>query len=98
VRRTAARGALTELLRALPPAWAPGLCVQHIAASEPFAVEFSDWLARPDRAGRPCTPGAARVRTLEAGRIAARPHLLVRTACERSARPAPAHSAGHRST
>jgi two-component system, chemotaxis family, protein-glutamate methylesterase/glutaminase len=38
--------ALTELLRSLPAGYpAPVLCVQHIAASEPFAVAFSDWLA-----------------------------------------------------
>jgi two-component system chemotaxis response regulator CheB len=38
--------ALTDLLRALPVGFrAPVLCVQHIAASEPFAVAFSDWLA-----------------------------------------------------
>jgi two-component system chemotaxis response regulator CheB len=43
---TGGPGALTELLRALPPGFAPPvLCVQHIAASEPFAVAFSDWLA-----------------------------------------------------
>jgi two-component system chemotaxis response regulator CheB len=43
---TGGPGALTDLLRALPPGFAPPvLCVQHIAASEPFAVAFSDWLA-----------------------------------------------------
>ncbi|MEV6849783.1 chemotaxis-specific protein-glutamate methyltransferase CheB [Actinoplanes sp. NPDC051411] len=43
---TGGPGALTELLRALPPGFGPPvLCVQHIAASEPFAVAFSDWLA-----------------------------------------------------
>jgi two-component system chemotaxis response regulator CheB len=43
---TGGPGALTELLRALPPGFrTPILCVQHIAASEPFAVAFSDWLA-----------------------------------------------------
>ncbi len=45
-RPPAGRGALTDLLRALPPGFRPPvLCVQHIAASEPFAVAFSDWLA-----------------------------------------------------
>jgi two-component system chemotaxis response regulator CheB len=47
---TGGPGALTELLRALPaPFHAPVLCVQHIAASEPFAVAFSDWLAGQTR-------------------------------------------------
>ncbi|GAA2611052.1 chemotaxis-specific protein-glutamate methyltransferase CheB [Paractinoplanes durhamensis] len=37
--------ALTDLLRSLPTGFRPPvLCVQHIAASEPFAVAFSDWL------------------------------------------------------
>ena len=49
---TGGPGALTELLRALPAGFrTPILCVQHIAASEPFAVAFSDWLA--DQTGRP---------------------------------------------
>ena len=48
---TGGPGAVTELLRALPPGFrVPVLCVQHIAASEPFAVAFSDWLA--DQTGR----------------------------------------------
>jgi two-component system, chemotaxis family, protein-glutamate methylesterase/glutaminase len=48
---TGGPGALTELLRALPAGFrTPVLCVQHIAASEPFAVAFSDWLA--DQTGR----------------------------------------------
>ncbi|MFI5493677.1 chemotaxis-specific protein-glutamate methyltransferase CheB [Actinoplanes sp. NPDC051859] len=43
---TGGPGALTDLLRALPSGFrTPILCVQHIAASEPFAVAFSDWLA-----------------------------------------------------
>jgi two-component system chemotaxis response regulator CheB len=43
---TGGPGALTDLLRALPAVFHPPvLCVQHIAASEPFAVAFSDWLA-----------------------------------------------------
>jgi two-component system, chemotaxis family, protein-glutamate methylesterase/glutaminase len=38
--------ALTDLLRSLPAGFrVPVLVVQHIAASEPFAVAFSDWLA-----------------------------------------------------
>jgi two-component system chemotaxis response regulator CheB len=48
---TGGPGALTDLLRALPPDFrTPVLCVQHIAASEPFAVAFSDWLG--DQTGR----------------------------------------------
>jgi two-component system chemotaxis response regulator CheB len=48
---TGGPGALTELLRALPAGFrTPVLSVQHIAASEPFAVAFSDWLA--DQTGR----------------------------------------------
>jgi two-component system chemotaxis response regulator CheB len=48
---TGGPAALTDLLRGLPVNFrAPVLCVQHIAASEPFAVAFSDWLA--DQAGR----------------------------------------------
>jgi two-component system chemotaxis response regulator CheB len=47
---TGGPGAITELLRALPPGFRPPvLCVQHLAASEPFAVAFADWLA--DHAG-----------------------------------------------
>ena len=43
---TGGPGALTEVLRALPTDFrTPVLCVQHIAASEPFAEAFSDWLA-----------------------------------------------------
>ncbi|GAA2688962.1 chemotaxis-specific protein-glutamate methyltransferase CheB [Actinoplanes palleronii] len=43
---TGGPGALTELIRGLPADFrTPVLCVQHIAASEQFAVAFSDWLA-----------------------------------------------------
>jgi len=77
---TGGPGALTELLRALPPGFGPPvLCVQHIAASEPFAVAFSDWLGgqtgRDVVYARDGTP----VRTLR-GRVALAPpdrHLLV---------------------
>ncbi|BCJ40219.1 chemotaxis response regulator protein-glutamate methylesterase [Actinoplanes ianthinogenes] len=42
---TGGPGALTELLRDLPPHFrTPVLVVQHIAASEQFATAFSDWL------------------------------------------------------
>ena len=48
---TGGPGAITELLRTLTGGFGvPVLCVQHIAASEPFAVAFSDWLA--DQTGR----------------------------------------------
>ncbi|MFC7531061.1 chemotaxis-specific protein-glutamate methyltransferase CheB [Actinoplanes sp. GCM10030250] len=43
---TGGPAAITELLRELPASFrTPVLCVQHIAASEQFAVAFSDWLA-----------------------------------------------------
>ncbi|BAL90465.1 putative response regulator receiver modulated methylesterase CheB [Actinoplanes missouriensis 431] len=43
---TGGPGALTTLIRELPPNFGtPVLVVQHIAASEQFAVAFSDWLA-----------------------------------------------------
>jgi two-component system, chemotaxis family, protein-glutamate methylesterase/glutaminase len=42
---TGGPAAITRLLGALPRDLdVPVLCVQHIAASEPFAVAFSDWL------------------------------------------------------
>jgi two-component system chemotaxis response regulator CheB len=73
--------ALTELLRTLPLGFRPPvLCVQHIAASEPFAVAFSDWLAgqtgRDVSYARDWTPIEA-----VAGRVVLAPpdrHLLVR--------------------
>jgi len=75
---TGGPGALTELLRALPPASAAGACVRHhIAASEPFAVAFSDLLG-----GQTCgtrSPGD-RHAGAHATSLRARPpdrHLLV---------------------
>lgn len=66
---TGGPGAITELLRALPrDLTTPVLVVQHIAASEPFAVAFSDWLGgivnRPvayARDGQPLAALAGRV-------------------------------------
>jgi two-component system chemotaxis response regulator CheB len=78
---TGGPGALTELLRALPTGFAPPvLCVQHIAASEPFAVAFSDWLA--GQTGRDVAYAKDRtlVRSLR-GRVVLAPpdrHLAIR--------------------
>ena len=92
---TGGPGTLTELLRALPPGFqTPLLCVQHIAASEPFAVAFSDWLA--DQTGhnvsyaRDGTP----VSVLR-GRVVLAPpdrHLLVRDGILRLSDGLPRHS------
>jgi two-component system chemotaxis response regulator CheB len=92
---TGGPGALTELLRALPPGFrAPVLCVQHIAASEPFAVAFSDWLA--DQTGR-SVGYAVDGMTLQslAGRVALAPpdrHLYVRDGRVRLSHDPPRHS------
>ncbi len=92
---TGGPGALTDLLRALPVGFAtPVLCVQHIAASEPFAIAFSDWLAgqtgRNVSYAREGTP----VSTLT-GRVLLAPpdrHLLVRDAALRLSDAPPRHS------
>jgi two-component system chemotaxis response regulator CheB len=92
---TGGPGALTELLRALPPVFStPILCVQHIAASEPFAVAFSDWLAgqtgRDVTYAREGTPIGAL-----GGRVVLAPpdrHLLIRDAAIRLSDAAPRHS------
>jgi two-component system chemotaxis response regulator CheB len=92
---TGGPGALTELLRALPAGFGvPVLCVQHLAASEPFAVAFSDWLA--DQTGRTVTYAAdgMPVQAL-AGRVALAPpdrHLYVRDGRLRLSDAAPRHS------
>ncbi len=92
---TGGPGALTELLRALPADFrAPVLCVQHIAASEPFAVAFSDWLA--DQAGRSVSYArdGLPVDGL-AGQVLLAPpdrHLLVRDGVLRLSDGAPRHS------
>jgi len=87
--------ALTDLLRSLPPGFRPPvLCVQHISASEPFAVAFSDWLAgqtgRDVCYARDWTP----VESLS-GRVVLAPpdrHLLVRDGVLRLSDAPPRHS------
>lgn len=78
---TGGPGALTELLRALPASFrTPVLCVQHIGASEPFAVAFSDWLAgQTGRAVRYATD-ALPLRSLAGHVLLAPPdrHIVVR--------------------
>jgi two-component system chemotaxis response regulator CheB len=78
---TGGPGALTKLLLTLPPGFRPPvLCVQHIAASEPFAVAFSDWLA--GQTGRRVSYARDGVRLEElSGQVVLAPpdrHLLVR--------------------
>ncbi|MGX6606330.1 chemotaxis-specific protein-glutamate methyltransferase CheB [Micromonosporaceae bacterium Da 78-11] len=92
---TGGPGALTELLRALPTSFAtPILCVQHIAASEPFAVAFSDWLG--GQTGRDVI--YARDNTLMralAGRVVLAPpdrHMFVRDHVLRLSDAPPRHS------
>ncbi len=92
---TGGPGALTDLLRALPSGFRPPiLVVQHIAASEPFAVAFSDWLAgqtgRDVSYARERTPVAA-----VAGRVVLAPpdrHMLVRDGLLRLSDAPPRHS------
>jgi len=92
---TGGPGALTDLLRALPAVFHPPvLCVQHIAASEPFAVAFSDWLAgqtgRDVSYAREGTPIGAL-----GGRVILAPpdrHLLVRDGVLRLSDDPPRHS------
>jgi two-component system chemotaxis response regulator CheB len=87
--------ALTDLLCSLPVAFRPPvLCVQHIAASEPFAEAFSDWLAgqtgRDVSYARDWTP----VESLT-GRVVLAPpdrHLLVRDGLLRISDAPPRHS------
>jgi two-component system chemotaxis response regulator CheB len=77
---TGGPGALTQLLGALPPGFrAPVLCVQHFAASEPFAVAFTDWLAGQTGRAVGYARDGADVRAL-AGRVVLAPpdrHLRV---------------------
>jgi two-component system chemotaxis response regulator CheB len=92
---TGGPGALTELLRALPVGFAtPVLCVQHIAASEPFAVAFSDWLAGQTRRKISYAREGTPVSSL-AGQILLAPpdrHLLVRDGTLRLSDAPPQHS------
>lgn len=92
---TGGPGAVTELLRALPPGFrTPVLCVQHIAASEPFAVAFSDWLAgQSGRTVSYAVDGAA-IEHLSGRVILAPPdrHLLVRGGQLRLSDGPPRHS------
>jgi two-component system chemotaxis response regulator CheB len=92
---TGGPGALTDLLRALPPAFrTPVLCVQHIAASEPFAVAFSDWLAGQTGRNVSYARDGASVHTL-VGRVVLAPpdrHLLVRDGVLRLSEAPPRHS------
>jgi two-component system, chemotaxis family, protein-glutamate methylesterase/glutaminase len=92
---TGGPGALTELLRALPGGFrTPILAVQHIAASEPFAVAFSDWLA--DQTGRAVSYAADRMPLAAlTGRVVLAPpdrHLLVRDGAVRVTDGPPRHS------
>jgi two-component system chemotaxis response regulator CheB len=78
---TGGPAALTELLRELPPNFrTPVLCVQHIAASEQFAVAFSDWLAGQTRRNVRYATDGLPVRTLSGQVLLAPPdrHLYVR--------------------
>jgi two-component system chemotaxis response regulator CheB len=92
---TGGPGALTELLRALPAGFAPPvLCVQHIAASEPFAVAFSDWLAGQTGRNVSYAVDGMSMRVLN-GRILLAPpdrHLLVRDGHLRLSEGPPRHS------
>jgi two-component system, chemotaxis family, protein-glutamate methylesterase/glutaminase len=92
---TGGPGALTEMLRALPPRFAPPvLCVQHIAASEPFAVAFSDWLAGQTGRDVAYAVDGTLVRALE-GRVVLAPpdrHLAVRDGLVRLSDGPPRHS------
>ncbi|GIF03316.1 chemotaxis-specific protein-glutamate methyltransferase CheB [Actinoplanes siamensis] len=92
---TGGPAALTELLRGLPPKFrTPVLCVQHIAASEQFAVAFSDWLAgQSGRNVRYASDGLP-VRSLGGQVLLAPPdrHLYVRDRVLRLSDGPPRHS------
>ncbi|MEV6303615.1 chemotaxis-specific protein-glutamate methyltransferase CheB [Actinoplanes sp. NPDC051861] len=92
---TGGPAALTELLTMLPPNFrTPVLCVQHIAASEQFAVAFSDWLAgQTGRNVRYATEGTPVGRA--AGQILLAPpdrHLYVQDHLLRLSSGPPRHS------
>jgi two-component system chemotaxis response regulator CheB len=83
------------LLRGLPAGFrTPVLCVQHIAASEPFAVAFSDWLA--DQTGRSVSYGVdGMLVPALAGRVVLAPpdrHMSVRDGTIRLSDAPPRHS------
>jgi two-component system chemotaxis response regulator CheB len=92
---TGGPGALTELLRALPTGFGPPvLCVQHIAASEPFAVAFSDWLAGQTGRDVSYARDGTFVRSL-GGRVVLAPpdrHLAIRDGVLRLSDAPPRHS------
>jgi two-component system chemotaxis response regulator CheB len=92
---TGGPGALTELLRALPAGFhTPLLCVQHIAASEPFAVAFSDWLAGQTRRRVGYAQDAMPVPSL-AGQVLLAPpdrHIFLRDGKVRLSSAPPRHS------
>jgi two-component system, chemotaxis family, protein-glutamate methylesterase/glutaminase len=92
---TGGPGALTDLIRALPVGFqTPVLCVQHIAASEPFAVAFSDWLAGQTGRNVSYAVEGTPVRRL-GGRVVLSPpdrHLLVRDGLLRLSDAPPRHS------
>jgi two-component system chemotaxis response regulator CheB len=92
---TGGPAALTELLRELPANFrTPVLCVQHIAASEQFAVAFSDWLGgQTGRDVRYAQDGVPVSRT--AGQVLLAPpdrHLYVRDHLLRLSDDPPRHS------
>ncbi|MFI5935313.1 chemotaxis-specific protein-glutamate methyltransferase CheB [Actinoplanes sp. NPDC051494] len=92
---TGGPGALTDLLRALPAGFrTPVLCVQHIAASEPFAVAFSDWLAGQSGRAVSYAVDGTPLRSV-AGQVLLAPpdrHLLVRDGILRLSDAAARHS------
>ncbi|MFG1604491.1 chemotaxis-specific protein-glutamate methyltransferase CheB [Actinoplanes sp. NPDC049265] len=92
---TGGPGALTELLRALPAGFrTPILCVQHIAASEPFAVAFSDWLADQTERSVSYAVDGVPLGALS-GRVVLAPpdrHLLLRDGAVRVTDGPPRHS------
>ena len=92
---TGGPAAITELLRGLPANFrTPVLCVQHIAASEQFAVAFSDWLGeQTGRSVRYAADGLP-VRTLSGQVLLAPPdrHLYVRDQLLRLSDGPPRHS------
>lgn len=92
---TGGPSALTELLRALPAGFrTPLLCVQHIAASEPFAVAFSDWLGGQTRRDVSYAQDGTPVHSL-AGRMLLAPpdrHIYLRDGKVRLSDGPPRHS------